>query len=181
MNANRFRQVVGAWPRVIPAVALVTIVLDQASKLAVVFGLDLVNLGEIDMAPPYLVFRMAWNQGMNFGLFGDGSAVVRWTLIAVALVISGWVWVWVRREKGGVWVQVAAGLLIGGALGNVIDRIAYGAVADFINMSCCGIENPFAFNVADVAIFAGAFGLVILSNGKGGGGQAGGRRRRKTP
>jgi signal peptidase II len=59
--------------------------------------------------------------------------------------------------------QVSAGVLIGGALGNVVDRVVYGAVADFLNMSCCGIENPYAFNVADVAIFAGAIGLVIFS------------------
>ena len=60
--------------------------------------------------------------------------------------------------------------LIGGALGNVLDRVLYGAVADFLNMSCCGIENPYAFNVADIAIFAGAFGLVLFpgsGSGKG--------------
>ena len=178
---RNFRQIVGEWLGVIPLVALVTIVADQASKITVVFGLDLINRIEMDVVPPFLVFRMAWNQGMNFGLFGDGSAVVRWTLIAVALVISGWVWVWVRREKGGVWVQVAAGLLIGGALGNVIDRIAYGAVADFINMSCCGIDNPFAFNVADVAVFAGALGLVVATNRADGKGKPKPGTRRKTP
>jgi signal peptidase II len=64
------------------------------------------------------------------------------------------------------WAQVSAGLLIGGALGNVVDRIVYGAVADFLNMSCCGIANPFAFNVADITIFAGAIGLVLFSGGE---------------
>jgi signal peptidase II len=52
--------------------------------------------------------------------------------------------------------------LVGGALGNVVDRVLYGAVADFLNMSCCGIENPYAFNVADVTIFVGAFGLILF-------------------
>ncbi len=164
---------------VIPAVALVTIVVDQASKIAVVFGLDLINRIEMDVVPPFLVFRMAWNQGMNFGLFGDASELMRWALVGLALAISGWVWIWVRRERGGIWVQAAAGLLIGGAIGNVIDRIAYGAVADFINVSCCGIDNPFAFNLADVAIFAGAFGLVILNSS--GDGKAKPKVRRKTP
>jgi len=56
--------------------------------------------------------------------------------------------------------------LVGGALGNVIDRLIYGAVADFINMSCCGINNPYAFNIADIAVFIGAFGMVIFSNDK---------------
>ena len=79
----------------IPMVALATIFVDQATKLAVVFGLDLINRIEIDVVTPLLVFRMAWNQGMNFGLFGDESEVVRWGLVAVAVAISAWVWVWV--------------------------------------------------------------------------------------
>ena len=110
-------------------------------------------------------------------MLGDQPGLMRWVLIAVALAISTWVVIWVRREKGGLWPQVAAGLLVGGALGNVIDRLAYGAVADFLNMSCCGIENPFAFNLADVAVFMGAIGLVLLS----GGGAPKPRKRRKTP
>jgi signal peptidase II len=51
---------------------------------------------------------------------------------------------------------------VGGALGNALDRVLYGAVADFLNMSCCGIRNPYAFNLADVFIFAGAAGLIWL-------------------
>lgn len=162
---------------IIPSIAGATLLLDQVTKLAVVFGLDLVNRVEFDVLPPFLVFRMAWNQGVNFGLLGDDSQFVRWALVAVALAISAWVWVWVRREKAGPRAQVSAGLLIGGAVGNVIDRIAYGAVADFLNMSCCGIDNPYSFNVADVAIFLGAVGLVLFT------GQAGKspRTRRKTP
>ena len=178
---RNFRQIVG----IIPLVALATIAVDQASKLAVVFGLDLEHRIEMDVVPPFLVFRMAWNQGMNFGLFGDESQLVRWGLVAIAVAISGWVWLWVRREGGGIWAQVAAGLLIGGAMGNVIDRIAYGAVADFINMSCCGIDNPYAFNVADVAVFAGALGLVVVTNRADGKGKPRPRPKpgptRKTP
>ena len=173
------------WPKVpmpvLLLVAVVTIALDQASKIAVVFGLDLEHRIEMDIFPPFLVFRMAWNQGMNFGLFGDNSNVVRWFLVAVAVAISVWVWVWVYREGAGRWNQVAAGLLIGGAVGNVIDRIAYGAVADFLNMSCCGIDNPFAFNIADIAVFAGAVGLVLVTNTTSGNGQPKRRTRRKIP
>ncbi len=143
--------------------ALATFGLDQLSKLAVVHGLNLIDRGEIDVLPPYLVFRMAWNYGVNFGLLSHGSDVVRWALIAVAVVISVWVFLWIRRDKANPRAQISAGLLIGGALGNVVDRIAYGAVADFLNMSCCGIENPYAFNIADIAIFIGALGLVIFA------------------
>ncbi len=140
--------------------------LDQASKYLVVHWMDLRNLGTIEVAPPYLVLRMAWNYGINFGLMAGDSPITRWVLIAVALVISGAVLWWVQHEPGGKWQKIAAGLLVGGALGNVIDRVLYGAVADFLNMSCCGFNNPFAFNVADIAVFAGALGVVIFTPGK---------------
>ena len=154
--------------RLAAKVAAATFLLDQATKFAVVRGLDLFHRGEIDVVAPYLTFRMAWNRGVNFGLFADDAAFMRWVLIAIALGVSGWVWLWTARETAGKgdaarWHLVATGLLVGGALGNVVDRILYGAVADFLNMSCCGIENPYAFNVADVTIFAGAIGLILFS------------------
>jgi signal peptidase II len=145
--------------------AVLTFGIDQLSKLAVVQGLDLMNRHEIDVLPPFLNLRMAWNYGVNFGLLSHGSDLARWGLIVLAVVISAWVVWWMRRERGNLWAELSGGLLVGGALGNVIDRIAYGAVADFLNMSCCGIENPYAFNVADIAIFAGALGLVIFARG----------------
>ncbi len=171
--------------RLVALSALATFALDQATKLGVLHGLDLNNRGEIDVFPPFLVFRMAWNRGINFGLFSGDGNLGRWVLIAIALAISAWVWIWVRRDRPGRWAMISAGLLIGGAIGNVIDRLVYGAVADFLNMSCCGIENPYAFNVADIAIFAGALGLVIFTGtgGTTGGGKRprGGKPVRKTP
>ena len=161
------------------ATALITFGLDQVSKLAVVQGMDLINRGEIDVWPPFLVFRMAWNRGINFGLFAGDTEMVRWGIVLVSLVISVWVWLWVRRSRPGALAQISAGLLVGGALGNVIDRIWYGAVADFLNMSCCGFENPYAFNVADIAIFAGAFGLVLFTGNPAGGDGSGAKSRAK--
>jgi signal peptidase II len=122
--------------------------------------MDLQTRQAIDVLPPFLNLRMAWNDGINFGL---DIGVGRWVLIGAALVISALVLLWVRKEAHKRWVAISAGFLIGGALGNVVDRILYGAVADFLNMSCCGITNPFAFNVADVAIFVGAVGLVLFT------------------
>lgn len=151
--------------------AAATFGIDQLSKLGVVQGLDLLNRGEIDVLPPWLTFRMAWNQGINFGLLSHGSELARWGLVAVSLAISAWVIWWMRRERGNWKAELSGGLLVGGALGNIIDRIAYGAVADFLNMSCCGIENPYAFNVADIAIFAGALGLVLFAGGQRKGGK----------
>lgn len=142
--------------------------LDQASKYLIVHLMDLRTLGEIDVLPPYLNLRMAWNSGINFGLFSGHSEYARWVLIAIAMVIVCAVLFWVWKDPPGRVGRLSAGLLVGGALGNVVDRIAYGAVADFLNMSCCGIENPYAFNVADIAVFAGAIGLVLFSGGGSG-------------
>jgi signal peptidase II len=163
--------------RILTLTAISTFATDQASKLAVVWGLDLFNRGLIDVFPPYLTFRMAWNKGINFGLFAHNADLVRWVLVALALAISAWVWTWIRRDSADWRVQVAGGLLIGGALGNVVDRIAYGAVADFLNMSCCGIENPYAFNIADIAVFLGAIGIILLAGNLPGPKPT----RRKTP
>lgn len=149
--------------RLLALVAALVFALDQATKWGVVKGLNLFELGEIDVLPPLLNFRMAWNEGINFGLFANSAEIMRWVLVAVALVISGWVLWWLHREKAGILSMIAGGLLIGGALGNVVDRLIWGAVADFITMTCCGFENPYSFNIADVAIFVGAIGLVLFT------------------
>jgi signal peptidase II len=137
--------------------------LDQATKIWIVHGLKLDEVGAIDVFPPLLNFRMGWNRGVNFGLFSGGEEWMRWLLVVLALVIIGWVIWWMRREEAGPRAEIAAGLLVGGAFGNVVDRVVYGAVADFLNMSCCGIRNPYTFNVADIAIFAGALGLILFT------------------
>ncbi len=136
---------------------------DRLSKLWVVEWMDLEYLGRIEVLPPYLNFVMAWNRGINFGIGAGGPEMMRWILILLAVAISvALVW-WVRRrgarDEGKERTPAlawGAGVIIGGALGNAWDRLQYGFVADFLNMSCCGIDNPYAFNIADVAIFAGA-------------------------
>lgn len=138
--------------------------IDQASKYVVLYVLKLESLPNqtYDAFAPLFNLRMAWNRGVNFGLFADFD--MRWVLIVVAIAISVFVVIWIRKEPRRRWAYISAGLLVGGALGNVVDRVLHGAVADFLNMSCCGITNPYAFNVADVAIFAGAIGLVIFTD-----------------
>lgn len=152
--------------RVMIWAGLAVLLLDQLSKYFVVQVLNLKVVGSIDVLPPFLNLRMAWNRGVNFGLFSNDADVMRWVLIVVAFAIVAWVLYWVHRMEGGKFAHFAAGLMIGGALGNVLDRVIYGAVADFLNMSCCGLNNPFAFNVADIAIFAGAGGLIWFSGQK---------------
>ena len=142
--------------------AAAILLVDQALKYWVVHVLRLDRVREIDVLPPWLNLRMAWNQGVNFGLFASDQSVMRWVLVAVAIAISLWIWIWVWRSNGGLLARISAGLLIGGAIGNVFDRLWYGAVADFLNMSLPGWQNPYSFNVADISIFAGAIGLILL-------------------
>lgn len=136
--------------------------IDQATKYWMVHLLDLSRVHRIDVFPPLLNLRYGENTGINFGLFGDSGEASRWILIALSLAICVGVAVWLIRSRHGFWMQLSAGLLIGGALGNVIDRLLYGYVIDFLNTSCCGINNPFVFNVADIFIFAGAIGLILF-------------------
>ena len=148
--------------RLLVITAFLAFAVDQISKIWIVHVMDLKTRLAIDVLPPLLNFRMGWNRGINFGLFAGNEEWLRWILIAVAFGICAFVLRWVRKEGGGWRVYVSAGLLVGGAMGNVIDRIVYGAVADFLNMSCCGFTNPTAFNIADIAIFAGAIGLIFF-------------------
>lgn len=150
--------------------ALAAFGIDQLSKVIVVHAMDLRSIGVIEVLPPYLVFLMGWNEGINFGLLSGAGA--RWLLIALAVGISFFLIRWARGFTRPL-AFVSAGLIVGGALANALDRVIYGAVADFLNMSCCGIRNPFAFNLADVFIFAGAAGLIWFADDKAG--------RTKTP
>jgi signal peptidase II len=149
--------------------AALAFAVDQLSKLVVVHGLNLKEVLFLPVAPPFLTFRMGWNEGVNFGLFAQFD--MRWALVLLALAISAAL-VWWGRSLPRPVARVSAGLVVGGALANALDRVLYGAVADFLNMSCCGIQNPFAFNLADVFIFAGAAGLVLWGEAE---------RGRKTP
>lgn len=143
-------------------VAIITFLIDQISKWYVVFHLDLKTRLAMDVLPPFLNFRMGWNDGVNFGLFANSADIMRWVLTIVAIVISIAILWYARRFKGWA-AALFLGSIVGGALANALDRVLYGAVADFLNMSCCGINNPFAFNIADIFVFFGAFGLIVFS------------------
>ncbi|WP_224816329.1 signal peptidase II [Hasllibacter sp. MH4015] len=144
--------------------AIIWFALDQGSKYGVLYGLNLLERLHIEVIPGMLNFHLGWNTGINFGLFGGGPEVMRWILVGLAAIIVGWLWYWARTGLTRPIALVCAGAVIGGALGNSLDRIIHGAVIDFLNVSCCGINNPFAFNVADIGIFAGAIGLVIFAD-----------------
>ena len=152
---------------------LLALLIDQGSKYAVVHGMELFRRRAIDVLPPLLNFRYGENRGINFGLFDGDSDAARWLLIVFSvLVVTAVVW-WVSSRRKPPVVMLSAGLLVGGALGNVADRLLYGYVLDFLNMSCCGINNPFLFNVADIFIFLGALGLILFDGD--------GKSRKKAP
>ncbi|MEW2919101.1 signal peptidase II [Ruegeria sp. ANG10] len=145
--------------------ALAAFAIDQISKYLVVHVMRVAE-GNIDVLPPLLVFKYGENRGINFGLFQGDSDTARWVLIGISLAVAIGVLIWLMHTTPSKLMLFCGGLLIGGALGNVVDRVLYGYVLDFLNMSCCGINNPFVFNLADVFIFAGAFGLVLFDGKK---------------
>ena len=139
--------------------ALAVIVLDQLSKFWILEGLDLREVGRVLIAPPILNFSYVENDGVSFGLFGGGSG--RWILSIFPLVVAGFLGWWALKAERRTLIA-ALGLVIGGALGNAIDRIQYGYVVDFIDFSGTGVF-PWVFNVADSAINIGVLLLIIDS------------------
>lgn len=143
------------------AIGAITFGIDRFSKWAVLAWLDLAEVGKIEIFPPFLNFVMAANFGVNFGLLASDSDLVKVILAGFAVVVSIILVIWAAR-RSEPWVGVAAGLVIGGALGNAYDRMVLGAVIDFLNMSCCGFDNPYVFNIADIWIFAGVAMIALI-------------------
>ena len=141
--------------------SFVFLLLDQLSKWFVVFYLDLQQKLFLNLNNQFINFYMAWNKGINFGLFEGDSVFQAYGLTAISIVISIVFLVWLRNASS-FFIHILAALVIGGALGNAIDRLIYGAVADFINITCCGFRNPYSFNLADVFIFIGLIGLLVF-------------------
>lgn len=148
--------------------AVLVIALDQASKLWVLHGLGFMEGGagtRINVLDPWFNLTMVWNRGVSFGLFAAESLWMRLLLIGFSLIIAGVIAFWLTRAER-LLQALAFGLIIGGAIGNVIDRVAYGAVADFLDFS--GLYFPYVFNVADAAISTGVAALILdlLMNGE---------------
>lgn len=137
--------------------------IDQISKWLILEKLLLNTIGVYEVFQPYLVFKMGWNKGINFGLLSSSPEIMQWVLIILATGICATLLHW-SRNLSGRFVPILIGLIIGGAMGNVFDRIRFGAVIDFLNMSCCGIKNPYIFNLADIFIFIGLIPLVLFSD-----------------
>lgn len=139
--------------------ALVIIVLDQLTKYWMLDGLSLREVGRVLVWPPILNFSYVENTGVSFGLFGGGEA--RWVLSIFSLIVAGGLAWWALKAERRILIS-AIGLVIGGAVGNAIDRIQYGYVVDFIDFSGTGVF-PWVFNIADSAITIGVVLLIIDS------------------
>ncbi|MGV9008481.1 signal peptidase II [Brevundimonas sp.] len=135
--------------------ALLIVIVDQLTKAWIISGLDLHEIGQVTVLPP--IFNLTWveNRGVSFGLFGDGSA--RWYLSVFSILVAGALGWWALRADRRLLIT-AIGLVMGGAIGNVIDRVRFGFVVDFLDFSGTGVF-PWVFNIADSAI---SIGVILL-------------------
>ncbi|WP_300301822.1 signal peptidase II [Ferrovibrio sp.] len=140
-------------------VAALILVADQVSKYLL---LDLMQQNPNGIVlTPFFNLVLVWNTGVSFGLFQEDTPLRSWTLIGVAAAVLVWLLVWLWRAQGWL-IGAALGLIIGGAIGNIIDRYRFGAVFDFLDFHAFGWHWP-AFNVADSAIVVGV-GLLLLDS-----------------
>ena len=160
MRANLFY---GPLTRFGLGVAAIACLLDQASKLYLLFVLDLA--GHPLRLGPFFDFVLTRNTGISYGLFQTQGAVGQWVLLGFKALAIVLLWLWLARSQGRL-TALSLGLIIGGAVGNAIDRLAYGWVADFVFFHVSSGTwrfNWYVFNLADVAIVAGVAGLLYES------------------
>ena len=145
-------------------VAVLVALVDQALKLWLVFVFDLGRRGRVALGP-FVDLVLSWNTGISYGLFREQGMLAQNILLAVKIVAVALLWVWLARA-GSRLSAVSLGLIVGGAIGNAIDRLTFGAVADFVLVH---ITTPtwrfdwYVFNLADAAIVAGVIGLLCDS------------------
>ena len=143
------------------AVAVATAVVDQATKLWLIFPADIGGRGRVTLTP-FLDLVLTWNKGISYGLFPQEGPLGQWALLALKAIAGVLLWIWLARATSRL-TAVSLGLIVGGAIGNAIDRLAYGAVADFLlfHITTQSFDfNWYVFNLADVAIVAGVVGLL---------------------
>jgi signal peptidase II len=151
----------GPLTRFALAVAVVAAAIDQAAKLWLLFVFDLGARGIVTLTP-FLDLVLIWNTGISYGLLRQEGPLGQWVLLALKAVAVVLLWIWLARTSSRL-TALSLGLIIGGAIGNAIDRLAYGAVADFVLFHVTTASFSFkwyVFNLADVAIVAGVIGLL---------------------
>jgi signal peptidase II len=146
------------------AAAAIACVVDQASKVYLLVVYDLGARGVVRVLP-FLDFVLTRNKGISYGLFQQDGPLGQWVLLTFKALAVTVLWLWLSRA-GSRLTALSLGLIIGGAVGNAIDRLAYGWVADFalFHLSTANWRfNWYVFNLADVAIVAGVLGLLYES------------------
>jgi signal peptidase II len=144
--------------------AVAALVIDQATKLWLLYGFDLARRGAVAVTP-FFDLVLAWNTGISYGMFQNQGPLGQAVLVGVKAAAVILMAVWMVRARTLV-ATLGLGLIIGGAIGNAIDRLAYGAVVDFalFHVQIGGkTYNWYVFNLADVAIVAGVLGLLYDS------------------
>lgn len=140
------------------AIALLVFLADQLVKWIVTGPLALNRLGDQLVLLPIFNFTYTQNQGISLGLLNATNPVGRWLLVAMTAAIAVAVAIWIMREKNRV-DQIALGMVLGGALGNILDRVRFGFVVDFADLHFGDFRPFLVFNVGDAAI---SIGVVIL-------------------
>ena len=146
------------------AAALAALLIDQALKLWLLFVYDLAERGAVALTP-FFDLVLVWNKGISYGLFQQESDAGQWVLLGLKAAAVILLWIWMARVATR-WSALSLGLIIGGAIGNAVDRVAYGAVADFAHFHITTASWSFSwyvFNLADVAIVVGVAGLLYES------------------
>jgi signal peptidase II len=145
-------------------VAAVICALDQVSKLWLLFGYGLAGKGLVPVLP-FIDFVLVWNRGISYGLFQQDSELGQWVLFGLKVTAVILLCVWLARASSRL-TALGLGLIIGGAVGNAIDRLLHGAVVDFVLFhirTATFSFNWYVFNLADAAIVAGVLGLLYES------------------
>jgi len=145
-------------------IAIVTLIADQALKLYLLFAVDIATRGAISLTP-FFDLVLTWNRGISYGWFQAETAAAQAILLAIKIVAVAALAVWLWRAHNRL-VAIGLGLIIGGAFGNGIDNVAYGAVMDFAFFHLQWGDfrfNWYVFNLADAAIVAGVFCLLYDS------------------
>jgi signal peptidase II len=153
----------GPWTAFGLSVAAVSLVLDQASKLYLLFVHDL-EANPFTVGP-FFDFILTRNMGISYGLLQMPGALGQWLLTGFKAAAVVLLWGWLSKAENRL-TALSLGLIIGGAVGNAIDRVSYGFVVDFVFFHVSGTDwrfNWYVFNLADVAIVAGVIGLLYES------------------
>ncbi|MBU2580454.1 MAG: signal peptidase II [Alphaproteobacteria bacterium] len=161
IDAAENRWIWGRWSRLGLWAALLTLMLDQAHKWWMIAGVGMKE-GERFNALPFLDIVYVKNTGISYSMFDSSAVEWQLSLAAFAVLVSAALWMWLSRSGTGALMALSLGLIIGGAIGNGIDRILLGGVADFFLLYGFGF-SWYVFNIADIAIVAGVIGLLYDS------------------